>query len=145
MRTTEVGPLRQLQDALAGLTQVDPASSSDESVRAALPALLTAFHQLAAVLSGVVGAFDTRDLAQFDACRTAKTWLESFGRMTPHDAAAWVKRARLLGELPALRSAALTGTVTVDHLRRVFDLIARVGLIAVLEVDELLAELAATL
>ena len=125
MRTTDSAPLQQLQDALLALTQVDPRDQSDESVRSALPALLTAFHQLAAVVSGVVGAFDARDLAQLDACRTAKTWLESFGRMTPNAASAWVKRARLLGELPALRAAALAGTVSADHLRRVFDLIGR--------------------
>jgi Domain of unknown function (DUF222) len=144
MCTTDVGPVRQLQDALSRLTQVDPADQSDESVRAALPALLTAFHQLAAVVSGVVGAFDSRDLSQLDACRTAKTWLESFGRMTPNAASAWVKRSRLLGSLPALRAAALAGTVTVDHLRRVFDLVGRVGLVAVSPFDELLANLAAT-
>src|SRR6476660_7561790 len=100
MRTTDSGPLGQLQDALSELTQVDPRDVSDESVRSALPALLTAFHQLAAVVSGVVGAFDARDLSELDACRTAKTWLESFGRMTPHAASAWVRWARLLGELP---------------------------------------------
>src|SRR5689334_16362216 len=143
MCTTDAGPVRQLQDALSALTQVDQSSSSDETLRSALLALLTAFHQLAAVLSGVVGAFDARDLAQLDACRTAKTWLESFGRMTPDAASSWVKRARLLGELPVPRSAALAGTVTIDHLRRVFDLVGRVGLIAVVPFDELLANLAA--
>src|SRR5690349_21191366 len=143
MSTTDSGPLRQLQDALAGLTQVDPRDQCDESVRSALPALLTAFHQLAAVVSGVVGAFDARDLSELDACRTAKTWLESFGRMTPHAASAWVKRSRLLGELPALRSAALTGKVTADHVRRVQDLVGRIGLAAVVPFDELLADLAA--
>jgi hypothetical protein len=144
MRTADTTALQQLQDALSELTQVDHRDQSDESVRSALPALLTAFHQLAAVVSGVVGAFDARDLSQLDACRTAKTWLESFGRMTPNAASAWVKRARLLGELPALRSAALAGTVTIDHLRRVFDLVGRVGLVAVVPFDELLATLAAT-
>jgi len=63
--------------------------------------------------------------------------------MTPNAASAWVKRARLLGELPALRAAALAGTVTIDHLRRVFDLVGRVGLVAVVPFDELLATLAA--
>src|SRR6476646_3200306 len=144
MCTTDTGPLQQLQSALAALTHVDPRDVSDESVRAAFPALLTAFHQLAAVGAGVVGAFDARDLAQLDACRTAKTWLESFGRMTPNAASSWVKRARLLGELPALRAAALAGTVSADHLRRVFDLIGRVGLVAVVPFDGLLATLAAT-
>jgi hypothetical protein len=144
MCTNDAGAVRQLQVALSALTQVDPRDQSDESVRSGLPALLTAFHQLAAVVSGVIGAFDARDLSQLDACRTAKTWLESFGRMTPNAASAWVKRARLLGSLPALRSAALSGTVTIDHLRRVFDLIGRVGLTAVIPFDELLANLAAT-
>src|SRR5215470_12337318 len=101
MCTTDSGPLRQLQDALAGLTQVDPSECSDESVRTALPALLTAFHQLAAVVSGVLNVFDSRDLAELDACSNARTWLVAFGRTTPTAASAWVKRARLLGDLPA--------------------------------------------
>ena len=53
MCTADSGPLLQLQDALSALTRVDPRDVSDESVRSALPALLTAFHQLAAVVSGV--------------------------------------------------------------------------------------------
>jgi hypothetical protein len=109
-----------------------------------LPVLLTAFHQLAAVVSGVLGAFDARDLAENDACRTAKTWLVSFGRMTPSAASAWVKRARLLGDLPALRAGALAGTVSADHLRKVLDLVDRVGLSVVVAFDEILANLAAS-
>ena len=132
-----------MQDALAGLVQVDPRDQGDESVRSALPALLTAFHQLAAVVSGVVGVFDARDLSERDACATAKRWLESFGRMSPAAASAWVRRSRLLGELPALRAAALAGTVTADHVRRVQDLVGRVGLPAVVAFDQVLADLAA--
>src|SRR5262249_14717721 len=109
-----------------------------------LPVLLTAFHQLAAVVSGVLGAFDARDLAESDACRTAKTWLVSFGRMTPSAASAWVKRARLLGDLPALRAGALAGAVSAGHLRRVLDLVDGVGLPVVVAFDAILANLAAT-
>src|SRR5499426_4150576 len=145
MCTTDTGPLQQLQTALAGLTQVDPSAQSDQSLPSALPALLTAFHQLAAVVCGVVGAFDARDLSQVDACRTVKTWLVSFARMTPNAASAWVKRARLLGSLPALRSAALSGGVTPEHLRWVLDLVQRIGPTAVVPFDEILATLAATL
>ena len=120
-----------MQDALAELTQVNPSDCSDESVRSALPALLTAFHQLTAVVCGVLGAFDSRDLAELDACRSARGWLEAFGRTTPHSASAWMKRARLLGDLPALRAAALAGAVNADHIRKVLDLVERVGLPAV--------------
>src|SRR5262245_2230273 len=145
MCTTDTGPLQQLQTALAGLTQVDPSAQSDQSVRTALPALLTAFQQLSAVVCGVLAVFDGRDLAELDACATARTWLVSFARMTPNAASAWLKRARLLGDLPALRSAALSGGVTPEHLRWVLDLVQRVGPTAVVTVDEILATLATTL
>src|SRR5262247_2810237 len=145
MCTTDTGPLQQLQTALAGLTQVDPSAQSDQSVRTALPALLTAFQQLSAVVCGVLGVFDGRDLAELDACATARTWLVSFARMTPNAASAWLKRARLLGDLPALRSAALSGAVTPEHLRWVLDLVQRVGPTAVVPFDEILATLATTL
>src|SRR5262245_14791199 len=145
MCTTDAGPLQQLQTAMAGLTQVDPSAQSDQSVRTALPALLTAFQQLSAVVCGVLAVFDGRDLAELDACATARTWLVSFARMTPNAASAWLKRARLLGDLPALRSAALSGGVTPEHLRWVLDLVQRVGPTAVVPFDEILATLAATL
>ena len=82
MCTTHGGLVRQLQTALAGLVQLDPADQSDQGVRAALPVLLTAFHQLGAVLTDVVGVFDARDLAEADACRSAGTWLVAFDRTT---------------------------------------------------------------
>src|SRR5262245_26147787 len=145
MCTTDAGPLQQLQTAMAGLTQVDPSAQSDQSVRTALPALLTAFQQLSAVVCGVLAVFDGRDLAELDACATARSWLVSFGRMTPNAASAWVRRARLLGGLPALRLAALSGAVTPEHLRWVLDLVQRVGPTAVVPFDEILATRAATL
>ena len=64
--------------------------------------------------------------------------------MTPNAASVWVKRARLLGELPVLRAAALAGTVSMDHVRKVLELVERVGLPAVVGFDEILADLAAT-
>src|SRR5262245_35265408 len=145
MCTTDAGPLQQLQSAMAGLTQVDPSAQSDQSVRTSLPALVTAFQQLSAVVCGVLGVFDGRDLAELDACATARTWLVSFARMTPNAASAWLRRARLLGDLPALRSAALSGGVTPEHLRWVLDLVQRVGPTAVAPFDEILATLATTL
>src|SRR5262245_24518437 len=145
MCTTDTGPLQQLQTALAGLTQVDPSAQSDQSVRTALPALVTAFQQLSAVVCGVLAVFDGRDLAELDACATARSWLVSFARMTPNAASAWLRRARLLGGLPALRSAALSGAVTPEPLRRVLELVDRVGPTAVVPFDEILATLATTL
>jgi hypothetical protein len=129
---------------LAGLVAVDSSDRSDEFIRSALPVLLTAFHQLAAVLSGVLGTFEPRELAERDACRTAKAWLVSFARMTPSAASGWIKRARLLSDLPGLRAGALAGTISADHLRRVLNLVDRVGLPAVIAFDEILADLAAT-
>ena len=133
----------RLADALAELTD-DPTDQSDQEIRTALPTLLTAFNQLGAVIAGVVGVFDARDLAQHDACATAASWLRAFGRMTPNTATAWVKRARLLRDLPALRDGALSGAVSTDHLRKVADLVNRLDTPTVAPFDEILADLAGT-
>ena len=80
MRTGDTTALRQLQDALSELALVDHRDQSDESVRSALPALLTAFHQLAAVVSGVVGAFDARICpSSTRAARPRRGWSRSGG------------------------------------------------------------------
>src|SRR5262245_22432244 len=109
MCTSHGGPLQQLRTALEALAGIDPHDAPDESLRSALPSRLTAWHQLSAVVAGVVAGFDARDLAQADACRTAASWLVAFGRMSPPAASGWVKRSRLLGGLPALHAAALSG------------------------------------
>src|SRR5262245_38910039 len=135
MCTSHGGPLQQLQTAVQALADADPHDAADESLRSSLPLLLTALHQLSAVVAGVVGVFDGRDLAQLDACRTAKAWLVAFGRMSPHAASGWVNRSRLLGGLPALQAAARSGAVSVEHVRKVEDLASRVGPAAVAPFD----------
>src|SRR5262249_31804580 len=126
MCTTDVGPVRQLQIALAALVQRDAVDEPDASVRAMLPALLTAFHQLGGRVADVSGGFAARGLAVADACASARSWLMPFDRMTPNAASAWVKRARVLRQLPALRAGALSGLVSTEHLRRVLALVDRV-------------------
>jgi hypothetical protein len=88
--------------------------------------------------------FDARELAVHDACATARSWLLAFDRMTPNAASGWVKRARILRQLPALRAAGLSGSVSIDHLRMVLALVHRLDLPTVTPFDALLAKLAAT-
>src|SRR5215468_7099239 len=144
MCTTGAGAVRQLQTALAALVAHDPVDEPDASVRVMLPALLTAMHQLNALVADVLGVFDARDLANSDACATAHRWLVAFDRMTPNAASAWVTRSRLLRRLPALRAAALSGAVSTEHLRRVVQLVQRLDLPTVAPFDQLLADLAST-
>jgi Domain of unknown function (DUF222) len=129
---------------LAELAAGDVVSWSDEQVRTALPALLSAVNQLNAVVAGVVGSFDVRDLSEVDGCRTTRTWLTAFGRMSQGAASGWLSRARLMRELPALAAAAGRGDVSAEHLRKVNDLVEKVGVVAVRDFDEILAGLAST-
>lgn len=143
MRTMDgASPLDLMQVGLDGLAAVDPVDASDEHVRAALPRLLAAFNQLTAVISTVVGTFDARGLSEADALRTSRTWLSAFGRMSQGAASAWLARGRLLRELPALAAAAGRGQVSAEHLRKVADLVDRLGVSAVRDFDAILAQLA---
>jgi hypothetical protein len=140
----ESSSLELLQAGLAELAAADPVSWSDEQVRSDLPVLLSAVNQLNAVLAGVLGTFDVRDLSEADACRTTRTWLTAFGRMSQGAASGWLSRARLMRELPALAAAAGRGDVSAEHLRKVGDLVEKIGVAAVRDYDKILADLAAT-
>jgi hypothetical protein len=58
----ESSSLESVLTDLAELAAGKVVSWSDEQVRTALPALLSAVNQLNAVVAGVVGTFDVRDL-----------------------------------------------------------------------------------
>jgi hypothetical protein len=139
MRST----LIDLGKALDELANTDVVGLPDEDVRTALPALLTAFNQISALVATVVASFDTRDLSQVDACKTTTAWLVAFGRMTGGTAAALLTRGRLLRELPALHHAATHGHASTEHVNRIADLTRRVDLPTAKQFDTLLADLAA--
>ncbi len=61
----------------------------------------------------------------------------------PGGASAWLARGRLLRALPALAAAAGRGAVSAEHLAKVQDLAARVGVDKLAPFDEILADLAA--
>ena len=132
-----------LGKALDELADTDVVGLPDQDVRDALPALLTAFNQISALVATVVASFDTRDLSQADACKTTTAWLVAFGRMTGCAAASVLTRGRLLRELPALHAAATHGHASTEHVNRVVDLTHRVDLPTVKQFDTILADLAA--
>ena len=129
--------------ALGGLAEQDVTTWSDQQVHDGLRALLPAVNQLAAVVSMLVGSFDTRNLSEDDGFRATRTWLSAFGRMSQGAASSWLSHARLLRQLPALATRAAAGTVSTEHLRKVADLVDQVGPAAVAPFDEILADLAA--
>src|SRR5689334_17705289 len=94
-----------LAKALDELADTDVVGLPDDDVRTALPALLTAFNQISALVATVAASFDTRDLSQTDGFKTTIAWLIAFGRMTGAAAAGWLTRGRLLRELPAVHHA----------------------------------------
>jgi hypothetical protein len=91
-----------------------------------------------------VGSFDVRDLADLDACKTTRTWLIGFGRMSQGAASGWLKRGRLLRQLPRLAAAAGQGRVSAEQIELVGALSDRVGVEQVVPFDGILADLAAT-
>jgi hypothetical protein len=132
-----------VQAGLAALGAVDVVDLPDQQVRDEVRVLLVCANQLAAALANRIGSFDARDLAQPDGLRSFRTWLMGFGRMSQGAATGWLSRARLLRALPALAAAAAAGAVSTEHLAKVGQLAEHVGLAAVREFDELLAEFGA--
>jgi hypothetical protein len=132
--------LGKVLDELAG---TDVVGLPDEDVRTGLPALLTAFNQISALVATVVASFDTRDLSEPDGFKTTTAWLIAFGRMTGGAAAGWLTRGRLLRELPAVHAAATHGHASTEHIGRIVELTRRVDLPTVKHFDTLLADLAA--
>ena len=128
-------------DTLAGQ---DVTTWTDQQAHDGLQDLLPAVNQLTAVVSQLVGSFDTRGLSETDGLRATRTWLTAFGRMSQGAASGWLSRARLLRQLPAVASAASAGVVSAEHLRPIADLVTQVGVDPVRAVDPVLAELAAT-
>jgi hypothetical protein len=90
----ESSSLESVLTDLAELAAGDVVSWSDEQVRTAVPALLSAVNQLNAVVAGVVGSFDVRSLSEVDGCRTTRTWLTAFGRMSQGAASPPTRPAR---------------------------------------------------
>jgi len=128
---------------LDGLAGVDVVDLPDEAVRSELLAALAAVNQLSAYVSRLADSFDRRDLSPADGFRTARAWLSAFGRQSPNAASAWLCRGRLLRHLPALAAAAGQGLVSAEHLAKVADLVARLGVETVAGYDQILADLAA--
>jgi hypothetical protein len=148
VRSNAVGsaqdPEVALTGALADLAAQDVTGLPDAALRDQLLDLLTAVNQLHAQLVRRVDAFDRRGLAAADGCRTARSWLRAFGRLTDSASGALVKAARLLRDLPHLARAATAGRASAEHVGRVTALAERVGVAAVQDVDQILAEAAGT-
>src|SRR5215831_8912418 len=128
---------------LADLVAEDVTTWSDEQVRSGLSDLLVAANQLMTLLALLVGSFDARGLSDDDGCRTTRSWLTAFGRLSQGAASGVLARARLLRELPSLAAAAASGAVSAEHLHKVEQLAHRVGLDEIKPADQTLAQVAA--
>jgi len=137
-------PLALLQAGLAGLAGTDVAGLSDARVRDEVAALLVCVNQLDAVLADRLGLFDTRGLSDGDAVGTTLSWLRIYGRMSAPTASQVLRRARLLRDLPALAAAARAGLVSSEHLAAILRLVSEVGIAAVRDFDDVLAEVSST-
>jgi hypothetical protein len=122
---------------------VDGLSGAD--LREDLLALLGAIRQLTGQLTRRVGAFDARGQCADDGCRSTRSWLRGFGRLSEFTAGDLVRGARVLRDLPQLARASESGELSSEHLRQVTRLVQRTGVNVVAEVEPLLVEAAARL
>jgi Domain of unknown function (DUF222) len=131
----------QVRAGLAVVNAADVTALSDEQVRSEVLELLACLNQLTGALLSRVGAFDLRDLSQVDAQRASSTWLVDFGRMSKGAALRWLATARQLAKLPALAEGVRAGTVSMEQLARVGELVRHIGIDHVREYDQILAQL----
>lgn len=138
-------PAGVLLGALDALAAEDVTGLPDAALRAELPVLLAAVNRLHAEVVRRVAAFDTRELAGLDGCRTAKSWLRAFGRLSGPTANSVVKAGRLLRHLPDVAATAAAGDASAEHLARLTRLTDRVGVDRVTDLDSALAGAASQL
>jgi hypothetical protein len=136
-------PVERLRADLDELVAADVVARPDATLRSDLLALLAARNQLDAAISSWLASFDSRGLYDEDACKTAAVWVRAYGRGSGRAAAALVRRARLLRDLPAVAEAAGRGAVSSEHVERIRDLVNDVGIDAVRPADQILADAAA--
>src|SRR5215471_12924331 len=137
------GGVSLLAKALVELAGADLTAIPDRALRDEILALGTALNQLTALIATRVGSFDARRLSDDDGCRTTRSWLTAFGRLSQGAATGVLSRARLLRELPSLAAAAAAGAVSAEHLHKVEQLAHRVGLDEIKPTDQTLASQAA--
>src|SRR6185436_7456 len=138
----ELALVERLRADLDALVAVDVVGLPDATLRAEMLALLAAVNQIDAALAARIASFDTRGLADDDACRTTAVWLRCYGRVSDGASARMVKRARLLRDLPAVAEAAGRGEVTAEHVERISVLARKVGVEAVRPGEQILADAA---
>ncbi len=133
----------QVEAGLAVLTAADVPGLPDSQLRSELLALLTCLNQLNGALMDRIAAFDARELSHVDGQRASSTWLVDFGSMSKGAALRWLTHARALRRLPALAAGMRQGTVSVEQLAKIAELVRHVGVEKVRAYDEILAELCA--
>ena len=76
----EAALVERLRFDLYELVAVDVVALPDATLRSELVELLAAANQLNAAIAARVASFDTRGLAEADACKTTAVWLRCYGR-----------------------------------------------------------------
>jgi hypothetical protein len=91
------GSVERLHADLDDLLAVDVVGLPDQTLRDELLDLLAAENRLHAAITERVASFDTRNLADGDACRSTAVWLGVFGRRSQPAASGLVKPSQEVG------------------------------------------------
>jgi hypothetical protein len=109
-----VSELTSVLDALAAL---DPDELTGPELLDLAAELSMAGNRLAAALTRLVRAADTRDAHTLDGAVSMKAWLRGALRLDPAEATAIVTTGRRLEQLPAVAAAFAAGDISAAHAR----------------------------
>ncbi len=123
MRSTRTDVLDTVHQAVDGLVETVAAGGVRDLSHDELTGLTAAVRReqarLDSVLMEAVGEVDARGSYALDGALTAGAWLRMTARLTPGEASATVRTARVLrsGALPQVRAALASGEVSGEHAK----------------------------
>ena len=109
--------MSELRSALDELAGIDLAELSADALLDLTGELVTASNRIAAAMTSVVRAADTREAYQRDGAVSMKAWLRGSCRMAPDLATATVSTGRRLEQLPETSAAFAAGDISAAHAR----------------------------
>jgi hypothetical protein len=145
MHSKQLEVLGTVHQAVAGLVETVADGGVRDLSHDELTALTAAVRReqarLDAVLMQAVGEVDARGSYGLDGALTAGAWLRMTTRLTPGEASATVRTARVLrsGALPRVRAALAAGEVSGEHARVIARAVtdAPAGAVALIEPEAL--------
>ncbi len=108
--------VKELSEAVAGMTGADFATASPDDLRTVLRVVQTSIDALTATHARASGAFDAMGAHEEDACASVQTWLRRELRLSPAEIKCRRLAEQVLASFDDVRAAAYSGRIRPEHL-----------------------------